>query len=253
MLEIKGLEFGYKNKKIFFDLNFSLKSSGLFCVAGPNGAGKSTLLKLIIGYLRPQKGQILYNGKNLLWLSPASRAKIASFVPQKTNLVFDLSTCEFILSGCNPYLLPTDGYSDKDIEICHNIAQKLGIENLLQQDFCTLSAGEAQKAQIARVLIQNTPVLLLDETLAHLDLKHQLETLKLLKNLAKTKIVVLVSHNLNLALEYSNEIIFLKSGKILRQGDPSQITTEELLLGAYDCKLTLDKNQYTGKPLLLFH
>ncbi len=253
MLEIKDLDFGYQDKRIFSGLNLSLKSTGLFCLVGPNGAGKSTLLKLIIGYLRPQKGQIYYQGKELLRLKPSQRAKLVSFVPAQTNPIFDLSTREFILSGRNPYLAPTIGYNSEDVALCQKVAQKLQIENLLSQEFATLSAGETQKAQLARVLIQDTPLLLLDETLAHQDLKHQLQTLKLLTDLAKTKMVVLISHNLNLALEYSQEIVFLKDGKLLRQGEPSKIVDKKLLQESYGHNLTLDKNPYTHKPLLLYH
>ncbi len=253
MLRVKNLEFSYNNKKIFSNLNFRLDSKGLFCLVGPNGAGKSTLLQLIMGYLRPQKGEISWYSNKLQPLSSLAKAKIVSFVPQKTHQVFDLSTLEFILSGRNPYLAPTIGYNQNDITLCQEVAQKLKIEHLLSQELSTLSAGETQKAQLARVLLQDTPLLLLDETLAHLDLRHQLETVSLLKNMSKTKAILLISHNLNLALEHAQEIIFLKNGKILQQGEPSKIVDEKLLHSVYQHNLTLDKNPHTGKPILLYH
>ncbi len=253
MLTVKNLDFSYNNKKIFINLNLRLNSCGFFCLVGPNGAGKSTLLKLIMGYLRPQKGQVCWHKKNLLTQKPQDRAKTVSFVPQQTHQIFDLSTCEFILSGRNPYLPTTIGYNQSDIALCQEVAHRLKIEHLLSQDFSTLSAGETQKAQLARVLLQDTPLLLLDETLAHLDLKHQIEIIKLLKNMSKTKTILLISHNINLALEYSQEIIFLKNGEILRKGEPSQIVDKELLHTVYEHNFTLEKNRYTGKPFLLYH
>ena len=225
-LEIKNLNFSYKDKKILDDISFEVQSGTLLSVLGANGAGKTTLIKCINGILKLKKGEILIDEKNFNKKSLKEKSKIMSYVPQITSS-FDsnLTVFDTVLLGRVPH--KTFKFSEWDKQIALNNIKKLDLEKYLFSYVGELSGGEKQRVLIARALTQEPKILILDEPISNLDLKFQLETMKILKNLAKEDnlIVITILHDLNFAISYSDKILFLKNGKINNFGDTKKIIT----------------------------
>lgn len=225
-LEIKNLSFSYKNKEVLNEISFEVYSGTFLSILGANGAGKTTLMKCINGILKLKKGEILIDGKNFSNQSLKEKSKIMSYVPQITSS-FDMNLTVFdtVLLGRVPH--KTFKFSERDKQIALKNIKKLDLEHYLFNYVGELSGGEKQRVLIARALTQEAKILILDEPISNLDLKFQLETMKILKNLAKENnlIVITILHDLNFAVSYSNKILFLKNGKINSFGDTKKIIT----------------------------
>ena len=227
-LEIKNLSFSYKNKEILNNISFEVYSGTLLSILGANGAGKTTLIKCINGILNFKKGEVLIDEKNFNNKSLKAKSKIMSYVPQITSSFdIDLTVFDIVLLGRVPH--KTFKFSEWDKQIALNNIKKLDLEKYLFSYVGELSGGEKQRVLIARALTQEPKILILDEPISNLDLKFQLETMKILKNLAKEKnlIVITILHDLNFAISYSDKILFLKNGKINNFGDTKKIITTE--------------------------
>lgn len=227
-LEIKNLSFSYKNKEILNNISFEVYSGTLLSILGANGAGKTTLIKCINGILNFKKGEVLIDEKNFNNKSLKAKSKIMSYVPQITSSFdIDLTVFDTVLLGRVPH--KTFKFSEWDKQIALNNIKKLDLEKYLFSYVGELSGGEKQRVLIARALTQEPKILILDEPISNLDLKFQLETMKILKNLAKEKnlIVITILHDLNFAISYSDKILFLKNGKINNFGDTKKIITTE--------------------------
>ncbi|BEO96433.1 ABC transporter ATP-binding protein [Fusobacterium nucleatum] len=225
-LEIKNLSFSYKNKMILDNISFEVYSGILLSILGANGAGKTTLIKCINGILNFKKGEVLIDEKNFNNKSLKEKSKIMSYVPQITSSFdIDLTVFDTVLLGRVPH--KTFKFSEWDKQIALNNIKKLDLEKYLFSYVGELSGGEKQKVLIARALTQEPKILILDEPISNLDLKFQLETMKILKNLAKENnlIVITILHDLNFAISYSDKILFLKNGKINNFGDTKKIIT----------------------------
>jgi len=218
-LEIKNLSFSYKNKEILNNISFEVYSGTLLSILGANGAGKTTLIKCINGILKFKKGEVLIDEKNFNNKSLKEKSKIMSYVPQITSSFdIDLTVFDTVLLGRVPH--KTFKFSEWDKQIALNNIKKLDLEKYLFSYVGELSGGEKQRVLIARALTQEPKILILDEPISNLDLKFQLETMKILKNLAKEEnlIVTTILHDLNFAISYSDKILFLKRVEARRAG-----------------------------------
>ncbi|WP_241761710.1 ABC transporter ATP-binding protein, partial [Fusobacterium nucleatum] len=207
-LEIKNLSFSYKNKEILNNISFKVYSGTLLSILGANGAGKTTLIKCINGILKLKKGEVLIDEKNFNNKSLKEKSKIMSYVPQITSSFdIDLTVFDTVLLGRVPH--KTFKFSEWDKQIALNNIKKLDLEKYLFSYVGELSGGEKQRVLIARALTQEPKILILDEPISNLDLKFQLETMKILKNLAKEDnlIVITILHDLNFAISYSDKIL----------------------------------------------
>ncbi|MDC7954769.1 ABC transporter ATP-binding protein, partial [Fusobacterium simiae] len=205
-LEIKNLSFSYKNKEILNNISFEVYSGTLLSILGANGAGKTTLIKCINGILKFKKGEVLIDEKNFNNKSLKEKSKIMSYVPQITSSFdIDLTVFDTVLLGRVPH--KTFKFSEWDKQIALNNIKKLDLEKYLFSYVGELSGGEKQRVLIARALTQEPKILILDEPISNLDLKFQLETMKILKNLAKEEnlIVTTILHDLNFAISYSDK------------------------------------------------
>jgi len=224
-IRIKGLEFSYDSIQALKDVTIDIYESEIVAVVGPNGSGKSTLLKCIDKILKPQKGVILINGKDLKDFSQIEIAKTVGYVPQIVKQLFPATVLEVVLMGRRPYLCWR--CSKKDLEKVFAVLKLLNIENIAMRDFNELSGGQQQKVLIARALAQEPEVLLLDEPTANLDIKHQLEVMEIIKKIIKEKGItaIVAIHDLNLASRYADRIVMMRSGKIFAVGDPYNVLT----------------------------
>lgn len=231
MLQLKEIGFKYGNTNDDFELSgisLHIESGEFVTILGPNGSGKSTLLNLILGDLIPDKGEILFNNKSYLSYSRKEIAKRVSFVPQRYYSVYPFSIYEIVAMGRTPYLNIFGFEKEDDIEKISNALNLVGISHLKNKSINSVSGGEAQRAFIARAIVQEPELILLDEPNAHLDLEHQLAIFNLLKklNIEQKLTILMVSHDLNLAGCYSKRIILMQSGKIFMDAEKSLVLTE---------------------------
>jgi cobalamin transport system ATP-binding protein len=254
IINVKNLGLSYQTKSVIKDLSLSFDTGEFCALLGPNGAGKSTLLKALIGFLKPDAGEILVDGKNLRSWSQQDLAKVISLIPQDFQLQFDYTVEEIVTMGRFPYLGYWQKYSKKDRNIVSDILEQLDLLTMKGEQYSQLSGGERRRVSIARALAQQTDILLMDEAFANLDINHQLEIMQLLSkiNLEHKKMIILVSHNINLSSEYCQRIVMMKQGKILADGTPAEIITQEILEQVYDAKLEIIQNPISKKPNLIY-
>jgi len=227
MLGISNLTFDYGNRTILDNISLEMEGGTFIAILGVNGSGKSTLLKNLNGILRPRTGAVFIDGRDLKNMSGAEVAKYIGYMPQKTNpaacTVFDA-----VLLGRKPYI--NWNAKEEDFQIVNGILARLGLADYALRQTNELSGGELQKVVIARALAQEPRVLLLDEPISHLDIKNQMDTLSLLREIA-TEIeltVVVVIHDLSLALRFADRFILLKKGKLYAVGDQHILTRESI-------------------------
>ena len=247
ILEVDGVEFSYKSIKALRKVKFSVKSSEIVSILGPNGGGKSTLLKCIAKILIPKRGAVCIDKKNILDLKTDEIAKIIGFVPQSSTGNY-LTVFDAILLGRKPHI----GWdvTDRDIQIASNILKLLDLENLALRFTNELSGGELQKVTIGRALAQEPRILLLDEPTNNLDPKNQIEIMELINSITKEKdmITIVVMHDLNLALMFSDKFILLKNGEIFAVGN-HEIITKEIIHEVYD--INVEIIHYKGLPIIV--
>jgi len=217
MLEIKNLTAGYAGKPVLQNLSLTIPAGQVTAVVGPNGCGKSTLLKVLAGIL-PGQGSLLLQGQALDGLSSRERAQKIAYLPQNRT-VPEITAGRLVLHGRFPYLSYPRRYRQEDYGAAERAMARLGILDLKDRDLTTLSGGQRQKVYIAMVLAQDTPVVLLDEPNTYLDIAHQLQMMAQAKLLAaEGKAVVLVLHDLAMALETADQLAVMKEGTILCHG-----------------------------------
>lgn len=229
MLKLKDIEFSYGNSFSLSDINLAVKEKDFIVVLGPNGSGKSTLLKIMSGYLTPSKGDVSLASRKLSDFSKKEIAKIISYVPQFTYSIFPYSVYEIVMMGRTPYLNFAGYEHQNDIDIVYETLERLGLIHLANKGINEISGGEAQRAFIARALVQKAKIMLLDEPNAHLDLQHQLEIFRLLRelNIEENLTIVTVSHDLNLPAYFAEKILLLHNGKVFHFGDKKEVLTEK--------------------------
>jgi iron complex transport system ATP-binding protein len=247
MLQVNGVSFQYKSIPVLDNIHFNISCHEVVAILGPNGVGKTTLLKCMNAILKPQSGTIAIEGENILSLGPMEIARRLGYVAQKSEssrtTVFDA-----ILLGRRPHIVWR--ISDHDLLITQAAIHRLNLDHLSLRFINELSGGELQKVSIARALVQEPKVLLLDEPTSSLDLKNQIEILQTVREVAATHDVsaVMTMHNLNMALRYSDKFIFLKGGSVFAAGGPD-IITPETIQAVYD--VSVEIKNYQGAPVVI--
>lgn len=221
MLEIQNLSAGYPGRNVLSGLDFSIPEGSFTALVGPNGCGKSTLLKAIVG-ITPYDGTVIFRGAPLSALKDTQRAHTVSFLPQSRG-VPQLSVEKLVLHGRFPYLGYPRKYREEDRRAAAAALKRLGMESFAQRSLTALSGGERQKAYLAMLLAQDTPVILMDEPTAALDICHKFEVLSIAKALAaEGRTVIMVLHELELALQYADRIAVMDQGRIVHTGTPEE-------------------------------
>jgi iron complex transport system ATP-binding protein len=225
------------------------RAGEIVAILGPNACGKSTLLKLIAGSLAPLSGRVLLDGAPTHTMTPRVRAQRIAMVQQESPLLFPSRAWEFVLQGRHPYSRTLRFESEEDITIARNALAQVGAEHLTDRWMDKISGGEKQRVILARALTQQPVLLLLDEPTLHLDIAAQVDLLDALRRLASVNryIVVVVTHELNLAAEYADQIALLQRGRCLRVGPPSSVYQRELLEQVFQTPLTVETGP-SGRP-----
>ena len=236
MLEIRNISAGYPGHPVLQDISLSIPDGAVTVIAGPNGCGKSTLLKVLAGIL-PASGSAVLDGQELLCLPGRQRAKKVAFLPQNRT-VPEITVKNLVLHGRFPYLSYPRRYRQEDYRMAETAMEKMGVAHLADRSLTTLSGGQRQKVYIAMALAQDTPVVLLDEPNAFLDIAHQLQLMEQAKALAgEGKTVVLVLHDLSMALGCADSMAVMSEGKCLFQGSPEDVFLSRCLDAAFGVEM----------------
>ena len=250
-IHIDSLDFTYKgsNNPVLNKISLNIDGPQLVSILGPNGAGKSTFIHCMNKLLEPTGGTVLVNGFNVKDITIKEMAKISSYVPYTSTDSFPLTVVDTILMGRHPH--SKIGSIKEDLEIVHESLKLLNIEDLADSMFNELSAGQHQKVMLARGFAQEPRILFLDEPTSNLDIKYQLEITRILRRMSRQKnvLVVMISHDINIAAKYSDNIIVLHNHCIHSVGTPEQVITKEMLKEVYDVDAEIIMD--SGKPHLL--
>ena len=228
MIEVKNLTYSYASKPVLQHLNFAIEEGGFYAVMGANGSGKTTLLRLVSGMLTPQEGEVLVDGTNVRHFKARQLAQRMSFVRQHPQTDFEFSAFETVLMGRNPYQRHLQNESERDWKIVEQCMRQTGTWHLRFAKPSQMSGGELQRVMLARALAQQTSIMLLDEPISNLDISHQFDILDLLRtiNSEEHKTVLIVLHDLNMALQYCQKLLLLHQGQVLFQGPIREGLTE---------------------------
>ncbi|WP_084277109.1 ABC transporter ATP-binding protein [Ureaplasma canigenitalium] len=237
-IKIKNLSYKYARNlpNAIDEINLNFFENKFTTVLGPNGCGKSTLAKSIVKLLKSAPGAIKVFDQDISKLSNKKLAQIISYIPQTIEIPQGVRVIDFITYGRNPYLGITGILSKNDKDIINKTIKDMGIESLAHKFMQDLSGGQRQKVILALCLVQDTPIIILDEPTTYLDVKNQYELLESLKHLQlyKNKTIIAILHDLNQAIQYSDYIYVLKDGHVKATGFPDDVITKELLKDVYD-------------------
>ena len=239
-LEVKNLTFSYGKHAVLLELSFAIQKGTLTAVLGANGAGKSTLFRCLLGFLKPQAGEILLSGKPLPAYTRRERAAKIAYIPQTSEPIFNYTVLDTVLMGTTGTMNVLQRPSVREREAALQSLRQLGIEALAERGISQISGGERQLALIARALVQNAEILIMDEPTANLDYGNQQRVLKQIRGLTGRGYTVLLStHNPEHALRYAHRVLALQDGRVLADGPTESVLTPELILRLYGVQATI--------------
>ncbi len=225
------------------DLSLEIPAGTISAILGPNGTGKTTMLHLMLGLLKPDQGAVTLDGRSHRQFTRRMLSQTIGLVPQFESIPFNFTVMEYLLLGRSPYLRPFQLPGEEDQQIVEQAVSAVGIPHLVEKPATELSGGERQLVHIARVLVQQPQILLLDEPTAHLDLENQHRILRLLQRMARDGItVVFTTHDPNTAVFAAEHFILMQGGRIIEQGGLDQVITSANLTGMYRAPIRVEKN-----------
>ncbi len=255
MLNIHSITVNYGETEILKNLSLKIQAGEVVSLIGPNGAGKTTLMRAISGVLPLQSGSVEIDNDDLTTMSISDRARLLAVVPQARRLTPEYSVRQAVLMGRTPYLGWLGNLSKHDYDRANWALERTQISEFAERRVDKLSGGEQQLVLVARALAQDSPVVLLDEPTAHLDLRHQATILDLVHDLARERgLAVLMSlHDLNLVSLFSDNIALLGEGRILAFGSPNEVLSPKYLSDVYQVPLDILPHPYRDVPLVLLN
>lgn len=248
-MEIKNISFAYQDKiKRLHHVSSTIKKGEITTIIGPNGSGKSTLLGVMTNNNQPQEGQVVLNGKLLNKYKPKELAKTLGVVHQQNNAPADMTVEKLAYYGRLPHKGTFSPPADKDAEMVEWALKCTGLYDKRHMTIDTLSGGQQQRVWIAMALAQDTPFLFLDEPTSNLDIYFQYEILELVKRLCKEHglTIVMVLHDINQAIQYSDTIIAMKQGEIIKKGPPKTMITKQLIHDVYGVNVVVKDDDELG-------
>lgn len=249
-LRTENLTAGYDGKRIIDDLNLRLPAGKITALLGPNGCGKSTLLKCFSRLLTPTEGRIWLNDNALNRLSTRQLARQLSLLPQQHQVPEGVTVRELVGYGRSPWLPLWGRLSAQDRQRVERALERTGVASLAEQPLSALSGGQRQRAFLALLLAQDTPLVLLDEPTTWLDINHQVELMKLMRELQRMgKTVVTVLHDLNQASRYCDHLVVLEGGKVQAQGTPERVLTANMLREVFHLEAEIHPEPVSQRPM----
>jgi len=251
-LKIESVSCAYDGATVLAGVTFAVRPGELVAVAGPNGSGKTTLLRAASRALPPRAGRVLLDGRDLYReVAAAESARAIAVVPQDAIVEFEFSAHEIALMGRHPHLGRFDAETGRDRDAVQAAMEKTGTWDLRDRPVTELSGGERRRVLLARALAQEAPLLLLDEPTAHLDLRYQVETLRIVHDHVQAGgAAVAVLHDLNLAAMFATRLILLKAGALVADGPSRALLTEQALQPVFGPQVEVLRHP-DGRPLIL--
>jgi len=233
-LSFEGVAIAFGEREILSDVDLDLRTGEVLGIAGGNGAGKTTLLRIASRVLAPSAGRVRIGGRDVTSLSRRELAREIAVVPQDVQVSFPFRASEVVLMGRSPHLGAFGYESPADVERARTAMTRVAVDHLADRSILELSGGERQLVLIARALAQDAEILLLDEPTAHLDLRHRIQVLVLVREFVATgRSAIVVSHDLSLAARSCDRMALLGSGRLLGVGRPVEIVTKANLRVAF--------------------
>ena len=250
-LAAETLSLGYGDQAIIEQLSLSLPEQQITAIIGPNGCGKSTLLAGLARVLAPKSGQVLLNGQSIQRIPTRKVAQQLALLPQEAQAPDGLTVLELIRFGRQPHQGFLQQWSADDEAIVQDALRLTNLQDLAHKPLSAISGGQRQRAWLAMIVAQSTPLLLLDEPTSALDLGHQIEVFEIIQQLAKAgKTIVMVVHDMVSACRYADHIVALKQGQIIVQGKPLEVVTSELIEQLYGVHCQIMQDPHNGSLLL---
>ncbi|MBP2134042.1 iron complex transport system ATP-binding protein [Methanomicrobium sp. W14] len=247
-LEVKDLTFSYrkKSRKVLSDVSFSAKEGDLLAVLGPNGVGKSTMFRCILGFLKDYSGSVYLDDADIKTLDHRQIAKKVAYIPQSTYPVFNFTVLDVVLMGLTNQISIISEPKQEHIDKACEAMKSLGIAHLKNAGYGEISGGERQLALIARALVQNAKILIMDEPTANLDYGNQSRVMKRIVGLAGGGyIVILSTHNPDHAFLYANRVLMIYDGKVIADGRPEDVMTAGLIKKVYGVEVNIEDYENT--------
>lgn len=251
IISVDGVTFSYRSGRVLDGIDLDLSGPGITSIIGPNGVGKSTLLHCMNRLVQPGSGTVMVDGEDVSDLSLRELARTMGYVPYSSRPDFPLTVLDTVVMGRHPY--SRVGSVREDVRAAHAVLLEMGVDDLAFRPMSELSAGQRQKVMLARGIVQDPRVLLLDEPTANLDIRHQMEVTAMLRDLCADRgmCVVMVSHDLNIAAKYSDTVVLMHRGRIHAAGTPSEVLTPDNLRTVYG--VDADVVDHRGRPYVMLN
>ncbi len=253
LLEVKNIDFSYGRIPILKNICFELDKAQIWVLLGPNGSGKSTLLRCLSGLNEPHSGHICIEGRNLKKFSRKQLARHICFLPQKQMELQYTSVYELVAMGRSPHQSLGWCLTGKDKEKINWAIEYMKLTGLQKRLLSSLSGGERQRAWIAMILVQDTPVILLDEPATFLDLKYQWDLIAKIHDIRRQlqKSFVIVLHDVNQAFALADQVLVLKDGQVYQSGNPAEVITSQLLQDVYSIEANVCRIPQHSRPVVI--
>lgn len=238
-MEVRNLSFAYGKNRVLKDISFQIKEGDITTIMGANGCGKTTLFSLMTRNLYPRRGDIFLKGKNIQNLGLKEFARRVSIVHQYNTSSDDITVERLVSFGRTPHMKMMRGRSEEDERLIRWAMEVTNVEKYRDREISRLSGGQRQRVWIAMALAQNTKILFLDEPTTYLDIRYQIEILELVKKLNREFgiTIIMVLHDINQAIYFSDCVIGLKDGLVEMEGDPQEVITRESIRSLYGIEL----------------
>ena len=246
----QSLIWGVRRRTIVSDVSFSVVRGETLGLIGPNGSGKSSLLRLLAGLKRPMSGRVEINGQDIAQVPRKALSRQVAFVQQSAATDTNVTVADVVRLGRTPHRSALAGWSDGDEAAVAHALDRVDMASRKRQSWQTLSGGERQRVHIARALAQAPQVLFLDEPTNHLDIHHQIEILRMVRDLDLTSIIAL--HDLNLAAMFCDRIVVLEAGAVRACGTPDAVLTQETLHDVFRVKAHIVPTPEAHRPHIWF-
>lgn len=243
------VSFAIDGKEILQSIDFVGRGGEFIGLLGPNGAGKSTLLRILAGLRRPTEGEVALGGRAILQMTAPEVARQVAYVPQDTHISFGFTVKEIVLMGRHAHLGRFQVEGEADHRIAAEAMERVGVAPLAERNIVSLSGGERQMVFVAKALAQQPHVLLLDEPVSALDIRHQLHVLSLVRAETQRGVTaVAVLHDLNLAARFCDRVYMMAGGRVVAHGSPSEVYTEEVLARTYGVRVVVRHDEVVDSP-----
>ncbi len=253
LLSVSKLHCRYNDQEVLRGISFDVPEGGFLAIMGPNGAGKTTLLRAVTLSTSHIEGEIQYEGRDLRKLSRREIATRIAVLPQNIQTPFTFQVSEILQMARYPHKSRFSGMNQKDKELIERVARKTDIMPFLERKVTQLSAGERQRVFLAQALIQEPGILFLDEPISHLDLGHQMEIFRLLKEVNEEGVAVIaIFHDLTFAYHFPKQVLLLNKGLIHALGSPKEVLTQQNIQAVFNANLTLVAQTDSDTPLLRY-